>query len=258
MIAFFSAWGEPALPAEVDWEEVCLKARLRRRSPPKVVQGLDVVLYAAIVSVLERCHTLLTVPELCEELHLETLPLRPEDLPAGRIVAYAPGVRFLKHETTRYGLREWVEDEFHRRGRISKTRIVSPLGRFQAGLERDVVLKFAADSGMAQRHGLVFLPELLSSLRAGGAKVTLGTAQVEIFKKQVIAALRSEYVPIGGGFWAERRRWKVLRGIRNVTERRAEVTVRLGLSDLSETLPDLTAPNEKVGEDWPTLRQLVG
>ena len=113
---FFTTWGEPTLSEGVDWDEVCLKLRLRKRGPGKKLQGLDPDLHREIISVLRHRHVLLTVPELATELHIDDIPLRPERLPAGQIVAYAPGMRFLQQDSTRYGLREWVEADGHNRG----------------------------------------------------------------------------------------------------------------------------------------------
>ena len=258
---FFASWNEPFMSDGIDWDEVCLKLRLRKHSAPRLIQGLDPALHFHVVQVLAETGVLLTVPQMCARLHIDDLPLKPEFLTAGRIVAYVPGMRFLQPDLTRYGLREWVEDANHQRGRICRSRIVSPLDFSAAGLSAEAIIEAAQQEGLVQRHGILDLPPLLSKLAPTFGEASRGPQYAEILRKQVVSALHRNFVPIGHGFWANRSRWPILKGVRNAALRRVKVTTGLNLPETNSGPSQGTAvegaPAGADDEDWQVLSRLL-
>lgn len=95
-------------------------------SAREVEQGLPKNLHSWIVKFLEERQEVTSWSKLCRSAGIE-IDLSPERLPPGRIVAYAPGKAFLRRSRSLYALREWIETETYRRGRIARTRVVTPL-----------------------------------------------------------------------------------------------------------------------------------
>lgn len=126
----------------IDWGEVGVKMLNLALNGETTIQGLSSALHGEIVRALRKSAEAMTLDQLERVVGLP-LPLSPESLPPGEIMAYAPHPRFYRSENAAYVLKDWVETDTEKRGRILRNRIVTPFKEknweFTFGLAQKVV-----------------------------------------------------------------------------------------------------------------------
>jgi hypothetical protein len=138
-------------------------------------QGLPKPVHQWIVSFLFERQAVTSRADICNAAGFD-IDLAPDRLSAGRIMAYAPGRAFLTKSRSLYVLREWVETESDRRGKIVRRRVVTPFIEKSASFEDALYqLAFALEPAFAT-YGLVS-----SFHMAEAIAVRLPTRPTELF-----------------------------------------------------------------------------
>ncbi len=110
----------------VDWRLLHSKVQNYRTDEDGVFeQGLPKPVHEWIVSLLLERQTVTSRTDICNAAGFD-IDLAPDRLPSGRIMAYAPGRAFRTKSRSLYVLREWVETPSNRRGKIVRSRVVTP------------------------------------------------------------------------------------------------------------------------------------
>lgn len=202
---FFDKWGEIPSSYEVDWAEVSHKAIMRRKVRQPEIQGLNRTLYRAIVDCLEQQQTALRLFDLRRLLCIDDIPLSPFDLPPGRLLAYAPSPRFYRKETAFYVLRDWVEDQDHRRRRIAKSRVVTPLERRHFEIGEAAIDRALERSELLSQHGCVLADMITDDLGRELVGMQVPPYYQRKIAKAVTGTLRRRYQHVGRGIYVDRR-----------------------------------------------------
>ncbi len=186
-----------------DWAEVGAKMIQIALSPELRIQGLTASLHGRIVEALRGRAGAMSLGDLEQQLGV-AIPLSPETLPPGRIMAYAPHPRFLKPENAVYVLSEWVETDTEKRGRILRARIVTPFKEKRWEFEEELAFDICNQNVLYARYRIVLADALVE-----GLSHHLPDRPTELyFKSQIRRRLESvltkRMVNLGKGVFASR------------------------------------------------------
>lgn len=183
-------WGEVG----VKMLQLSLKGEIKR-------QGLSASLHAEIVSVLRNKREAMTRDALEAEIGLP-VPLAPESLPPGHVMAYAVHPRFLKPESAYYVLKEWVETDRDKRGRILRDRIVTPFNEKNWEFSGDLLDEVVEEDELYKFCSIVMVDSVVDSLikRIPGNPMELYYRT--LIRKRVDDMLGERFAALGRGFFA--------------------------------------------------------
>ncbi len=217
---FFKKKGNERFLECVNFEEVAVKLRDLRRLEIRTIQGLPVRVFNEVVNCLDRQHKALTVPQICQFTAIEELPLVAEDLPPGRIMAYAPGPRFMNRESMRYVLREWVQDEGNWKGKISKTRVISPKHNINIDFKSINIPKMINDDVTLRELGVLSSYKMAFEIAKKVDGAPTDPYHLKIIRSKVEAEASNKLDSIGKGLFADPRHRELIREITGTSKKR--------------------------------------
>jgi hypothetical protein len=202
MVSFFEHWGEVPSSYNVDWREVAIKAPLMAKEYlQRTIQGLNVVLYRAIIDSLRREERALRLSDFKRLLGVYEIPLLPFGLLPGRLLAYAPSPRFYNKEAAFYVLRDWVEDQEHRRRRIAKNRIVTPLEPRRFIVDEETIDRVIERNELLSRLGGVLADSIVDDVYREILTEPVSPYYRRQIARNVIHALRRRFRHLGRGIY---------------------------------------------------------
>jgi hypothetical protein len=137
--------------------ELLAKAFIVRRTRDSATQGIPTAVYRPLLRLLIERQEVTSVRDLRRLWGVPEIKIDPFALLPGRIVAYAPGHRFLKDDRVSFVLRDWVETPENRRGRIAKIRILTPLRSLTSTTSSEWVLRVLAADPVWEMFGVASL-----------------------------------------------------------------------------------------------------
>lgn len=123
----------------IGYDEIAIKGAMLSREEEGKSQGIGRSLRAFLIQQIEARGDVLRWRDIKSKYNLNS-SIDPFDIDPGRLCVYAPGERFLSEETMMLALRDWVEDQAHKRSRISADRILTPLSNVSIPSENELSL----------------------------------------------------------------------------------------------------------------------
>lgn len=150
---------------EADRDELTFKAFLRSKEHGQLVQGIPIATHRLIVETLRELGRIISLRDIRRVTGASRIRFDPFQLEPGPVVVYAPGDRYLQGDAVSFALREWVQDEAHRRGRVAVDRILTPLQPCPIATPLKISEACMTSSQAFRRTGVVFLHEACSLLK---------------------------------------------------------------------------------------------
>jgi len=174
---------------KVDKEELAFKLLSAHDGTSPIKQkDLDQI-YDKIVNVLITKKKLTSWREICTALKMRDIPLDPYTLGPGRIMAYAPGKRFLAKKDSAYVLREWVENDQAASGKILKERIVTPFETKEYTFTKDKLYDQLSEDSFHLDYSILDLDAVAMKLALG-----MPDSPIEIFYQTKIKELIEDFL----------------------------------------------------------------
>jgi hypothetical protein len=187
-------------------ESYAVGAKLVSRSLQTIerpVQGIAAALHAAIVQCLLDSRHAMTLLQLEQRIGT-TIPLSPETLPPGRIMAYSRHPRFLKPENAFYVLQDWVETDREKRGRIPRDRIITPFIHKEWRFSPKQLVVAVESSELHRLCGLVSIAALIDKLSEQFSLRPTEPYFKSKMRDRAEQMLQQEgWVPLGRGFYGD-------------------------------------------------------
>lgn len=117
----------PDACAVTDRDELTLKAFLRSKEQGELAQGVPLATHHLIMETIRKLGRIVSLRDIRRLTGASRLRFDPFQLDPGPIVVYAPGDRYLVGDAVSFCLRDWVQDEAHKKGRVAADRILTPL-----------------------------------------------------------------------------------------------------------------------------------
>lgn len=202
-------WGERiamGLDADMlDWCSIGAKMYQHCLCGDEKIQSLNVSLHREIVNALLHAKRAMKRSEL-EEMLGVGVPLSPETLPPGRIMAYAVNKAHLQRDHAYYVLRDWVASDNDARGKIPKFKIVTPFVEKNAVVTDAVLAEVLNGDPLYRRAGLFSITSVARQIAERLPERPTELYYVTLIEKQLKQSLSPWTVCLSLGFYVPRSR----------------------------------------------------
>lgn len=187
----------------VDWLEVAAKLLINSYDYNKKIQGLTALLHQYMVELL------LTSKKALKKIDFENaigfnINLEPDTLPPGRIMAYVTHPRFLNTDEAYYVLKDWVETDTEKRGKIPKSRIATPFIEKDIYFSRLDLFRVINSDDLYLKYGIVDVDNLTNHFIHLLPSKPHEPYYVRLIKENINKLLKDEMVYLGLSFYMSR------------------------------------------------------
>lgn len=148
-----------------DHAELTLKAFLRSKECGQLVQGIPLGTYELIMDAIRKLGRIVSLQDVRRVSGASRLRVDPFQLDPGPLVVYAPGDRYLQGDSVSFALREWVQDDVHKRARVAEDRILTPLRPCEVPAAPKIKEHCMTSSHSFKRTGVVFRKDACAQLK---------------------------------------------------------------------------------------------
>ena len=182
--------------AHLDNRTIGLKLLQRSFLGEGQVQGMGASLHAEVVRLLGQKKRAMSQGELERQIGFP-IPLTPESLPPGRIMAYAPGDRFLRADHAHYVLKDWVETDTEKRDRILRARVVTPFTEKSVAFSDELLFHTVHADLLYGRFRIAVSSAIAVELAARLPDRPTELYFLNVLQKQIESRLARTMLPIG-------------------------------------------------------------
>ena len=151
--------------AEVDRDELTVKAFLRSKEHDHLVQGIPAATHQLITDTIAKLGRIVSLRDVRRVTGASRVRLDPFQVDPGPLVVYAPGERYLHGDAVSFALRDWVQDDAHKRGRVAVDRILTPLTPCTIATPTKIRDACLVSSRTYKRAGVVFRHDACTQLK---------------------------------------------------------------------------------------------
>ena len=150
---------------EADKGELTVKAFLRSKENGQLVQGVPLATYQLIMETIRKLGRIVSLRDVRRVTGASRVRFDPFQLNPGALVVYAPGDRYLLGDAVSFALRDWVQDDTHKKGRVAADRILTPLKLCQIATPLRIREVCMTSSRAFKRGGVIFRHEACRQLK---------------------------------------------------------------------------------------------
>lgn len=235
-----------SLAHKLDVHEIVVKSRSLFQMQQRAGFVSATALLRLVDERLKETGSVVSLRDIGQRLGIEHLRLDPYSVEPGPVLVYAPSDRYLDPENVCFVLRDWVQDAQHRRGRIARDRVLTPLSPLSWRCTIAALAREALQSPSQRVLGFVCLSDLVKRYITPCDRHAVRWRDHRAVKDVSRIMESLGYIKAGSVFF-DRKKWGgVLRGIRS--DRMKKMAVQKALPervllsdriDLARDLADL-------------------